>query len=682
MNYRNQAKVAVPALAFGLGIAGIAGEVFEFHETTSETSSYRSCSQQESGSGGPSCLSEGAHWYSYSTSSSWSPSGETEPAQGNEWCPGLGRRGSPPPGLCGDQPVYTVTSTSVSGECVLVYRDDCYGSVPTCPTGECGSGGGNGSGGGGIPNVTPESSGLYGTGGTGDPFGEDQCEINASNCSVRLAFSLGRSARGRKIGHLLVSQPEPGPALSSPACLELVGQDLEGTAVLRNPDYSIRQILTHDQLIDVAVVGEGSWRVAFHPRPAELLRDADGWILPGGEPRRTATVSRAGEGDVAFVDRTGSRERHYRFLWKGGKTGWALSVEGTGSYVLSRRTESPDGQTHERVKEHYSLDDRLLKRERWVYRQFPFGDLPVRYEVGDGTALRWHEIEYYEDPTDRASYGHAKASTESDGTWKRFVYSADGLSSTSIGPWKDSAPTFRPEEGRAVEVSYRFLRPGEEFYYPGAMVEQRTESILGVPVGRSFALRGHLPTGERLEVIERSASPGGRFGVDAGQVRAGEHRYHPRREADPGSDQLAAIVRADGTATRYLYESGHYDGEGGVPGEFEPAAGGPFLRVTETTVPAALPGGIAGRTLSTRAVYTADQRQVLSETSVLAAAGETPRWERLSWTTTLYDGRNRVASRRDATGILSEYRYNDCCGKLEWERDADGSVVSHVHDAL
>jgi RHS repeat-associated protein len=676
MNRANRMGKAVPATVLGLCLVGMAhAGYWEFIEESSNSSSHRTCANQdESGSGQPSCLSEGSHWYSHTVwQQVWSPGEETESEQGHEWCPGLGKGRGRPLNFCGDQPVYRATTTTVHGTCVWV-PTECSG---ICPTGTCGDG--SGEGGSNIPNVTPTSSGLYGSNGSGTPL-QDECEVGAQNCSVRLTFSLGRNAEGKKIGYLLVSQPKPSPVLSSPGCLELVGEDLQGTIVLRNPNYSIRQILTHNQLLDITVLDDASWQVAFYVRPAEIQRDASGWVQPVGTPRRTSKLSRADETNLTFLDRIGTRERRYDYLWKGDEVGWALAADGAGHYVLSRRSENIADHTHERVKEHFSLDDRLLKRERWVYRRFPFGEFPIRYEIGDGEAIRWSHIEYYEDAAEKTSYGRVKAHLESDGSWKNFLYGEDGLSTVVIEPWKDSPPTMRPEEARSSEVSYRNLRPGEEFYYPGAIVQQRTDSILGIAVRRDFSLRGNLPTGERFEVIERASSPEAKFG-DPTNLR-NEYRYHAKREEDPASDQLASIKQADGTTTLYHYESGHYDGEGGIPGEFVPAYGAPWLRVSETSVPTAVLEGIPGRTLRTSAIYTRDQRQVLSETSVLVAVGEEPVWETLDWTTSTYDDRNRLAQRRSVTGIQDEFRYNDCCGKLEWQRDADGTETSYVHDAL
>ncbi|MBP9226203.1 MAG: RHS repeat protein, partial [Verrucomicrobiales bacterium] len=163
------------------------------------------------------------------------------------------------------------------------------------------------------------------------------------------------------------------------------------------------------------------------------------------------------------------------------------------------------------------------------------------------------------------------------------------------------------------------------------------------------------------------------------------NRYYPEREADPASDRIASVIRPDGTTSTYQYESGNYEAEGGIPAQFEPVFGGPFLRVIELTVPTALPNGVAGRTLRTSAVFARNERQLLSETSILESVASESKpavWAPLSWTTSSYDERNRLIETRDATGVTGEYRYNDCCDKLEWHRDASGDVTSYVYDAL
>ena len=517
--------------------------------------------------------------------------------------------------------------------------------------------------------------------------GQAPCEGAMELCSLLLSFKLGLDTHGHSAGKLRLHQKRPTAIAYSPRALEVLMKSGHGVQVLRNPDYSVRQVLSANRLTDVRKLSEDSFSVSFYQRPKELERDDQGYIVVAGKAERVFTVSRP-EGiedhsQVRVEDLLGGKKKSFLYEWDSEAENFSLIQEGSGLRKIANEDIDPISGDMVRTRRWEDLEGNVIRTEEWFYQQFPFGRHLVRFEKKSGDETQTTRYEYYTDRgADGHNYGKLKSTHEPDGSWSHVSYNREGLQDVQIRPWKDSPYTDDPDKAASTHHEIRYLSPGEEFYYPGAKLLVKTEKILGVPVTRSYQIVSKISGEGRLEVVERAATPDAPFGAKGNQRSL--VRYYPVREADPASDKLHFRESPDGTRTYYTYEEGNYEGAEGFPADFEPRFGARYSRKTTTTVPVALPGGIPEKTSRSVVINDPYGRTLLQETHLLSDGDihEEAKWATLSWSGHAYDYRGRRTLSRDATGIIGEYEYNDCCNKVEWQRDRNGIETSFVYDPL
>ncbi len=634
---------------------------YHWEDLQSSTTSPRTCDQTKPADWStdqPECNAANVGWKTWG-SGTWTAVPDETESDDPSHCPGLGRyartpdSNTVPPCKIYEASIVTESGTCIKTPCETEEDDYC----PTCPT---------------------ESEGSP----------QDQCQIIPTVCSVRLRVRIGVNKQGKSIGSLIYHQEKPSRLIYSSTALKFSESDFGGGIVLRNPDYSIRQIIADNRITEIIQTSPTSFTLGIYLRPEKLEQDNDGFVnLTQLKPQRFFTLSRPqgaeGFGSVDFSDKFGDKSRDFQYRFNQEKQGWSYTQVGSDLVQLVYDVADPVTRDVTNVREYRDTAGNLLKTSRRFLKQTDFGRYPIADEVESAGEVQRTTYAYYNNKErDGAYYGRMKSIQNPDGSWKYFRYDVQGREECTIEPWKDTPLTSNPNEAKATWYSARFLNPGEPLYYPGAKVMEVKTTILGVTVAKTYQSATAIAGEGRVEVEENVTALAAGYGDKTNQRTV--LYYYPNREADPNSDKPARKMNPDGTVILYSRVEGDYLSLDGQLGVFEARRGAGFIETTTMEVPAGAQDGLVGKTTKEITVSNSHKQDLLRQNFILAAkaADGANEWKPLNWTGYVYDERGRNTLIRDNTGITAEYRYNDCCNKLEWQRDVDGMVTSLSYDPL
>ena len=515
---------------------------------------------------------------------------------------------------------------------------------------------------------------------------ETGCDIgpdNGGSASLWFKMRVSSPVGGEDAHFLWIHQKQVDRRLYTPGALFLPNE--KGLKIYRNPDYSIRQVLSPTYLANVHVTSPSSYEVAIHAlSPGEdLARDAEGYLAPPGKPLRTYRFSNPEpESLSAFRIETlaGPSRQTREFRWDETQGAWSFSdnAEATRQTTSLEQYDKEKGLFTKTART-TDLATGLHRDTVRVFRDFPFGRRLISTEKRlAGKSISTDVYTYGEDPDQPGTYARLLSRQLHDGSWERFEYDQRGRLVKKLSPWKDS-PFDSPENAVRVEAyGYLLVDPASTHYHPTAQFARIDEVIAGVKVATTFRLSTRDPIdGSNLRIEERAATAGAHFGA-AGNART-TSRYYPEREADPASGQLRSTESPDGSVVSYRYESGDYEGEEGI-GQFTARVGGAYTRTIRIDGTLAHPDGVPGRSVASLSVESPRGTTLLEE-SRLVQEGDPAGGALLSWSGHAYDDNGHRILSRDSTGIIAEYRHNSCCNEVEWQRDRNGVETFYTRDA-
>lgn len=522
-----------------------------------------------------------------------------------------------------------------------------------------------------LPNADPELCGC--------PCETCPPELN----SLKYKMLLGRGFDGLSPYYLWIHQEDISPKLFTPKCLTVL--EAKGLKVYRNPDYSIRQVLSVSTLADVVTISPESFRVDLYAvdRDKAQERTKEGFLVPQGQAYRSHTFANPERGSLTqfeAVESSGKSQRRHLFEWNRESKEWSLqSGKGLAPFkTLSKKYDLPSKTL---VKTTRTVDPGTGAAEETirVFRDFePYRQLlSTEKRLGDKQVSK-DVFEYYDETAEPGFRGRLKSRRLHDGSWEKFVYDNQGRLIRKLSPWKDSP--FESEDNQVKVESYTYLplSPDSPYFHSLARMVREDTMIEGITVSTLYRIQSQsLIDGGPIKVEEVAAQPGAPFGADGNLLTVS--RYYPVVEAEPSSGRLKSLRKPEGTLISYTYESGDYSGEEAVPGDFDPRVGGYFTRVTEIQGTEKQPNGFPERSIAKVTILSPSGRELLVESRIRPADSEDYS-EVIAWTGNAYDVFDRKSLSRDATGIIGEYRYNLCCGKLEWERDRQGVETYYTRD--
>ena len=442
----------------------------------------------------------------------------------------------------------------------------------------------------------------------------------------------------------------------------------------------IRQVKSDcDGLADVVATSPG---VAYEIRlyaSSQIGGKTDGLYTVTGNPHTVWRVSNPNAGTATHVHITriaGGVEETTVFEYSSNSDGW-MKTSPDGATVISSSAETDLSRTLKSVTvTERTRTGTVASRTLNLVRKYAFGERMVA-STRDPDGARIQTVwDYYPDANGTGSYGRRRSESRPDGGWTAWRYDAQGRVTAIVTPWKNAA--FNSPDALAKVVLYSYSPVDNRDTVAATDMRPRVEvtKVLGITAAKTYHAH-YTENGCRVEVQERCARPNASYG-DSDNLRTVRRWYPAGNGASSAlAGRLHTVLGEDGQLATYAYEKGTWTPglDDSTPGVFTPGNGS-ALRVTETRGTSAHPDGIAFRTLRLVSVMDAAGNEVFTERQVHTGSD----YERLDWTASSYDFRNRPVRERRSSGELTETTWG-CCAKAS-ETLSDGRTYFYEYDAL
>ena len=541
--------------------------------------------------------------------------------------------------------------------------------------------------------LSPESLYIYGGRGIDIVRMHTQAQLNRLAWLNNELEGIDAQIKGNDT-HLTVEGPEAKERAKRLADLHAKREDVmnEIRAMQNAPAGVVKQIKCPEGLVQIDVIDENVYTVAFYKTNRvrrEFNSSGEYELQSNAQPLVIYTISNP-DGDTQFnrlritEARNGNSEQH-EFSWTNDGR-WELS-KGSGAYRSSVE-ESGNIKTW-RV---YNPDGTVASETRKKYAELPNLNgpgvelLPIEEISGSGPDALVTTTSYYTDINTPRCYGYPKRIVAPDGRWTSYEYDASGRYSVIRTGWLDGANS---EQCTATAYSYAPFLPGglmsSGLCDTGAVdrATPRIETVLinGVPISKT--LRAVAMDTMDYRVIEEVRLLDLSENLAAAWNNPDNPRtvswYMPEDDFKPCSKKLEKIEYPDGRTERYTYISGTYTpDQNGQPGAFEEDPTGIDFITIITQGTKYSPSGIPNRTTQERRyARKTNLQEYLRETYVCVASND---YERLSWTSTLYNDSDNPIRVTNSNGTYTETGWAG--NLLAWEVSADGIRTDYTYDSL
>ena len=387
----------------------------------------------------------------------------------------------------------------------------------------------------------------------------------------------------------------------------------------------------------------------------------------------------------------GAAAKTWLFSWNGGT--WTLDEGGVRTRTLVSAELADGRRTTETVSSSNGIPATTVVRD---YRTIAGQDRLVR-EVIDPAGLALVSTWNYEESGDLAGFVRSEQSW--DGSWHRYERAEDGRLLADESGWLGGGTN---DPCRRREYSYAPLPAAilptgvnADTGSTDAMTPRvETEFIAGIAVSKTLRAISLDADGYRRIEEVRLLDPAETNLVAAWSDPANLRTlsvYMPDSDFKPCSRLPSLLVRADGTADWFDYESGTYtNNSDGTPGVFATVRGGAVFRTVVTHGTRESFGldaaglttndyaGIPFRTTrDVRYETRIDKKELARETWVCTGPDS---WERLSWTTFERNREGRVVATVSSDGSRSEQGWSG--EQLAWRTDENGIRTDYEYDGL
>ena len=362
--------------------------------------------------------------------------------------------------------------------------------------------------------------------------------------------------------------------------------------------------------------------------------------------------------------------------WERANATTRIFKEGNGLRTVTRQLTAGDwdGARTEKITVS-EADDTAVSVVQRTYAEFDWGlEITQRIVDPDGQAIT-SDYTWEDNPAANA-YGRMTAMQQSDGSWSRSVYDAQGRLSTSIRPWKDSPVGSTENAAQVTEYDYAPLAGDSNDPDDVRTPRTVTEKILGIVVSKSYTHISVAGNGDRTIISERAHSQTAAYG-HADNLRS-TSVIHADNDLDQVQEgRVKSSEQPDGTRTGYTYARGNFSWNAGNPSASTFTAGaGTDEQSIATEGTSASPNGIAYKTTRRITISDEDGRTRFTETQVYDGAT----WHRIDWMAYQHDDNGRVTAVYNADGTVTQTGY-DCCGQ-DSVIAADGSTTEYLYDDL
>ena len=387
----------------------------------------------------------------------------------------------------------------------------------------------------------------------------------------------------------------------------------------------------------------------------------------------------------------GSQPKTWIFSWNGGT--WTLDEGGVRTRTLVSAELADGRRTTETVSSSNGIPATTVVRD---YRTIAGQDRLVR-EVIDPAGLALVSTWNYEESGDLAGFVRSEQSW--DGSWHRYERAEDGRLLAEESGWLGGGTN---DPCRRREYSYAPLPAAilptgvnaDTGSTDATTPRVETEFAAGIAVSKTLRTISLDADGYRRIEEVRLLDPSETNLVAAWSDPANLQTlsvYMPDSDFKPCSRLPSLLVRADGTADWFDYESGTYTNNAdGTPGVFAAVRGGAVFRTVVTHGTRESFGldaagmttndyaGIPFRTTrDIRYETRIDKKELARETWVCTGPDS---WERLSWTTFERNREGHVVATVSSDGSRSEQGWSG--EQLAWRTDENGIRTDYEYDGL
>ena len=493
---------------------------------------------------------------------------------------------------------------------------------------------------------------------------------NVIQGSLDASFSLGRGARGERVGYLRLYADTANAGMVLKSALQA---NVTPAATVVRDNGVVRQILAPQVLADIRDNATAGYDIAFFS-PADVGEFNGVYpIREGALPFVTWHVF--GDSTTVQIEKIISSTvvAQYTYVYSDSNHRWNLTSSAPGGVQrVEEKVSSLDGQTGVLTVTTTVKEDSVRVSEVKEYYRTSAGvrgPLFQRDVATGGTSPRTTRYEYHDDPcAPQDCAGKLWRRTGPDGavTIYRYYPLPDGRLRAEIRNWGDGSLPDNADIDNGHALYYQYTGPAQQH-----LTTEIQERIEGVTVAKTVTVSDLDAEGYETHVLEQQYPDPALSNclTTETQYVAGDHNRvqwvkYPDGRRDTCTYTNAWLWLDPGTGDWHLY---------GTPGQGVPVL---CTSVRHTTIDHPN-DGIDGKTTIDETYTDAAGEPLLQQTLAHTSTGDVP----IAWTLRAYDVTGRVTDEYHSNGTHAHTEWQSCCGNRTVTDEA-GIVTDYEYDPV
>jgi RHS repeat-associated protein len=495
--------------------------------------------------------------------------------------------------------------------------------------------------------------------------------------SIMWDVGLGNLSDGRSAGHLSIHAESLAAYHYTPVALIYSPPGFTNEVdVIRNANYSLRQVKSPQTLADVVSINSDEYQIRFYRNADVGAKDQNGLYTFSNQPFVTWRINNTHPG---FVDQlqiskiqNGVTQANL-YTWNSSSNVWTLT-SGGGERNESKATviDSVTGDKTETFTV-TNASAQVVSKVARTYHNYPWPEPELIREVVDpGGAALTTTYDYYQVLAEVGRVRRLKSVTNPDGSWEQYDYDASGNRVLVLRPWKDQPlATATEANSYATRTTYSNY-DGIDTALDAKFVSSVEEKVAGLTIRKSTYTRvGTTINGEPAVVESETNYASSTVGLTTVTTR-----YHSSA-SDFFVNRVVSIQFPDGRKDSYTYEKGdHTTNSDPSLNEFTANPNGSAQRETITHGTVASPDGVAFKTTKETSILDQLGLVSLQESYVYTGTG----YARVSWSVMDYDDRGHLTQTRRSNGTVVTITWDG--DRKTADVDENGIETDYTYDTL
>ena len=495
--------------------------------------------------------------------------------------------------------------------------------------------------------------------------------------SIMWDVGLGGLSDGRSAGHISIHTDSLAAYHSTPVGLIYSPPGYTNEVdVIKNPDFSLRQIKTPQTLADIVVTNTEEYEVRFYKHVDVGPKDQNGLYTFSNNPYVTWRVRNPNPGTVSQLEiskiQNGVTQSNL-YTWTSGTNTWSLTTGG------GARTETKvitfQAGTGDRIETFTvtNASSQVISKIARTYHQFSWpGQELIREVVDPGGAALTTTYDYYTVSSETGRFLRLKSITYPDGRWEKYDYDTVGNRVLVLRPWKDlSFASATEANSHAIRTTYSNY-DGVETALDAKFVSSIEEKVAGSTIRKTTYSRVGTTVNGQPAVAESETV----YSSATSSLTTITTKYH-LSASDFLTGRVASVQYPDGRLDAYTYEKGNYVTNADPSlNEFIPDANGLAQRDTMVHGTVASPAGVAFKTTKQTTIRDQFGNVGLEEVHAYTGSG----YARTSWSVMDYDERGHLTQTRRSNGTVVTATWTG--DRKTADVDENGIETTYTYDAL